>query len=221
MRFFFILTGSSLILFSCVTPQKVNRLVAKEYNNTLPKQDRKKNTGIIITSPLLPGSDVISATEKKTSHMLPLLFYWQWDYINTCSLNPAIAINNFSTTLYTQTNRGLNKKLNGEKLELTVEQIPNVFAFVDKAHMIWVVYAFGWDKIFVQPDAKDLIVSYKVSQNGNEIKSGKISIKNTEQNKGVRFFQSWKSAISEYLALYNQDVTNMSKAFVTKLIEEL
>jgi hypothetical protein len=47
-----------------------------------------------------------------------------------------------------------------------------------KAHMVWVIYAFGWDKISVQPDSTDLVVSYKVLQNETVVKSGKISIKN-------------------------------------------
>ena len=153
--------------------------------------------------------------------MLPLLFYWQWDYKNTCTLNPAIAVNTFSRTIGLQANKGLNQKLTGQKLELVVEQIPNAFAFNDKAHIIWFIYTFGWDKISVQPDLKDLVVSYKVLQNGGVIKSGSISIKNNEKNKNVRFFQSWKSAISEYLTQYDNDISNMTKTFVNKLIQEL
>ena len=119
------------------------------------------------------------------------------------------------------TDKGLNQKLNGQKLELSIEQMPNAFAFDDKAHLIWIIYAFAWDKISVQPDLKDLVASYKVLQNGSSIKSGSITIKNNEQNKGLRFFQSWKSAISEYLVQYDQDMANMTKTFIDKLNQEL
>jgi hypothetical protein len=78
-----------------------------------------------------------------------------------------------------------------------------------------------WDKLYVEPDFKDLIVSFEVLQNGNEVKSGKIEVKNTAQNRSIRFFQSWKSATSEYLAEYNQNITNATKSFVNRLIEEL
>ncbi len=209
-------------LSGCLSTQKMNTFVAGQYNNVLPKQDKKRNTDITVSSSIPVSSGEIATSYKKTSNMLPLLFYWQWDYRHTCSLNPAIAVNNFANAVYVQANKGLNQKLNGKKLELTVEQAPQVFSLVDKAHLIWlIIYKVSWDKLFVEPDLKDLIVSYKVLENGAEVKSGKISIKNNEQNKNLRFFQSWKSATSEYLARYNQDVTNMSRAFVNDLIGEL
>jgi hypothetical protein len=209
-------------LTSCLTSKKIDRFVGKQYNNELPKQEKRKNADISITTSVNSyTSENISTTGTKTSDMLPLVFYWQWDYKNTCTLNPAIAINTFTKSVYFLANKGLNQKLNGQKLELTVEQIPNIFAIDDKAHLIWIIYAFGWDKVSVQPDLKDLIVSYKYFQNDGSIKSGSITIKNNVQNKNLRFFQSWKSATSEYLTQYNDDITNMTKAFVTKLIQEL
>jgi hypothetical protein len=205
----------------CLTSKKMDKFVGNQFNNELPKQDKKKNSDISITSLISFGSDNISTTETKTSNMLPLIFYWQWNYKNTCTLNPAIALNTFTKSIYAQANKGLNQKLNGQKLELTIEQIPNAFVIDDKAHLIWLIYAFGWDKISIQPDLKDLIVSYKILQTDSAVKSGKISIKNNEQSKALRFFQSWKSATSEYLIQYNDDITNMTKTFVAKLIQEL
>lgn len=216
-----ILLATTSLLSSCLTSKKIDKFVGKQFNNELPKQDKKKNTDISVTSNISYRLDNISTTETKTSNMLPLIFYWQWDYKNTCTLNPAIAVNTFTKSLNLQANKGLNQKLNGQKIELSIEQIPNAFAIDDKAYMVWLIYAFGWDKVSVQPDLKDLIVSYKVLQNDSVIKSGKISIKNNEQNKNLRFFQSWKSATSEYLTQYNDDITNMTKTFVNKLIQEL
>ena len=217
----FILFLVALSLSSCLTSKKIDRFVGKQYNDELPKPEKKKNPDIDITSKISYGPANISTTETKTSDMLPLLFYWQWDYKNTCTLNPAIAVNTFTKTVNLQTGRGLKQKLNGQQLELTIEQMPNAFAFDDKAYLIWVIYAFGWDKISVQPDVKDLVVSYKVLQNGNSVKSGSITIKNNEHNKGLRFFQSWRSAISEYLIQYDQDISIMTKAFTDKLYQEL
>lgn len=216
-----ILCTASLLLFSCLTAKKIDKFVGKQFNNELPKPDRKKNQDISIISNVQYRLDNISTTETKTSNMLPLIVYWQWDYKNTCTLNPAIAVNIFTKTVALQANRGLNQKLNGQKLELTLEQIPNAFAFDDKAHLVWLIYAYGWDKISVQPDFKDLVVTYKVLQNGNAVKSGRITIKNNEQNKNLRFFQSWKSAISEYLVQYNEDITSMTKMAVNKITQEI
>jgi|UPI00047CCFC0 hypothetical protein len=213
----------ALLLSSCWTPKQVNRYVEKQYNKELPKQDRKKLPDITITSAAHPfDSSFVSKTEGKTSNMLPLIFYWQWNHINTCSLNPLIPFTNFTKTVHLQANRGLNQKLNGRKLELVVEQLPNAFGLNENTHVVWpVFYAFTWEKVSVKPEVKDLIVSYKVLQNNSVEKSGRISVKNTEKDKGLRFFQSWKSAISEYLVEYNNDVNSMSKSFVNQLIQEL
>jgi hypothetical protein len=212
----------ALISFSsCLTAKKIDTFVGKQFNNELPKPDKKKNQDIRIISNIPYRLDNISTTETKTSNILPLIIYWQWDYKNTCTLNPAIAVNIFTKTVNLQANKGLNQKLDGLQLELTLEQLANAFAFDDKAHLVWLIHAFGWDKISVQPDFKDLVVTYKVLQNGSAIKSGSITIKNNERNKNLRFFQSWKSAISEYLIQYNEDITSMTKLFVNKLAQEL
>ena len=205
-------------LSSCLTSQKMDAYVADQYGNQLPKQNKKLKPEISINSSLsLKGND-ISNTVKKTTHVLPLVVYWKYDYRHTCTLNPDIAVSSFSNTLNSMSAK-LSQKLNGQHLELTVEQVPSAFALVDQTHLLLVL--IHWDKIYVEPDRKDLIVSYKVSGNDSVAKSGKIIIKSLDKDRNIRFFQSWKSSTSEYLATYNANIATMSKSFVTKLLEEL
>ena len=226
MRFkqihYLIISASVLFSFSsCLTSKKMDRFLSEQYNHQLPKLDKKKTPEIIVTSTVPSGPTAISTTVQKTSKVLPLIIYWQFDYRHTSTLNPAIAINYFTNTINSIASKGLSQKLAGKKLQLTVEEVPNAFALVDKAHIIWIVYAFSWDKIYMEPDFKDLVVSYQLLENDTPVKTGKISIKSSAQNQGIRFFQSWKSATSEYITEYNAGITNMTKSFVTKLIEEL
>ena len=209
-----------IIFSSCLTSRKLDRFVAKQYNGEIPKEEKKNSPDINIITSFDVSSNAISTTETRTSNMLPLLFYWQWDYKNTCTLNPAIATNQFKNVISKQS-KSLNQKLNGQQLEIKIEQAPNIFSFDDKAHLVWIIYAFGWDKISVQPDVKDLIVSYKILKDNQTVKEGKIVVPNTEKTKGLRYFQSWKSAVSEYIVQYNVDVVTMSRSFVSKLQEEL
>ena len=67
----------------------------------------------------------------------------------------------------------------------------------------------------------DLVVTYKAPQPDGSFKTGKITIKNAEERTGIRFFQSWKSATSEYLDRYNAGITDMAKIFISKLVAEL
>jgi len=199
----------------------MDRYVSEQFNNQLPKEDKKRKADFNVTSTIASPVKDISVTVQKTNKVLPLIVYWQYDYRHTCTLNPAIAITQFSNAVNSLATKGLSQKLNGRHLDLTVEEAPNAFALVDKSHMIWVIYAFSWDKIYMEPDFKNLVVSYKLTGNDAAGKTGTITVKNTAQNKDKRFFQSWKSATSEYLADYNATINNMTKSFVSQLMEEL
>jgi hypothetical protein len=209
------------LLTACHTNSNIDKFVSSHYNDQLTKIDKKKSSEIVYTSVYTSGAE-ISTTTHKVSKFLPLLVYWSWDNRHITALNPQIGVNTFINTVNGLAAKSLNTKLAGRKLELKVEQVPRELAWVDKAHMIFVVlYVFSWDKIYMEPDAKDLIVSYNVTGNGQPAKTGKIEIKSQAKKQGLRFFQSWKSALSEQLGEYNVGVTNMSRSFVTKLAEEL
>ena len=222
--FHFVLsTGVIVFMPGCLGPKKINKWVSRHYDGAIPPVAGKTNESISITSSLSPADDRISNTEKKTSHFLPLLFYWQWDYKNTCTLSPKIAINNFTATVGSYAGKkGLKQKLHGQRLQLSVDQVPNTFAIDDKGHMIWVIYAFGWDVLTVQPERTDLVVSYKLQQqDGTEVKKGIITIPDNDKGIVLKMFQSLKKKTGQYLDQYDTQVTAMSKAVVDKLLTEL
>lgn len=196
--------------------------MAGQFNNELPKPDKKKNPDIAVASSMKFESGDISFSSRKTTNFLPLLVYWQYDHRHTCQLNPAIGENYFRKTVMLQANKGLNQKLSGRQLELTVDQVPGAFSFTDKGRIIFLVlYAIQWHKIYVEADTKDLVVSYKLLDKGATMKTGNITVKSIIKDQKIRFFQSWKSAASEYLGQYSVDVAEMTRSFVSKLVQEL
>jgi hypothetical protein len=205
---------------SCLTSKSLDKYVAGQYNNEIPKPNKKKKAEIEVTPPST-GMTVISTTVHKTDKFLPLIIYWKYDHRQTCSLNPSIPITYFENAINGSSIKKLTDKLNGHKLQLTVEQVPESFSIVAKENVIWLVYAFSWAKIYIEPDTKDLVVSYKVMDGDNALKTGSVTVKNTGKNKGIHFFQSWKSATSEYLTDYNANLANMTKSFITQLADEL
>jgi len=133
-------------------------------------------------------------------------------------LNPAIGVNYLRKGIYQQATK-LKQKLNGQQLELTIEQVPGSFAIVDKGHVVLLLIM--WAKFYVEPDFKNIVVSYKLLQNGVETRSGKLNIDIVQKNKAMGYFQSWKGATSEFLGRYNAYLTEMSHTIVNKLIAEL
>ncbi len=218
---FVLLFAAVFSLSSCLTSKKMDKFVAQHYNNELPKLAKKKKADIVVMSTVPSANSSISTTVHKTNSFLPLIVYWQYKHRQNCSLNSAIAVTNFTNTINATATKGLSQKLNSNKLELTVEEAPSGFSMVLNEHMVWLVYAFSWAKIYIEPDYKDLVVSYKMLQEDGSLKTGKIIVKNTDKAKGLRFFQSWKSATSEYLSDYTANLTTMTRSFVTQLTNEL
>ena len=216
------LSAPIIFLSSCLSSKKMDTYISDQYNNEIPKVNKRKQVAdITFSSALPPGPTNISSTKPHTK-ILPLIFYWDIDSRHTSTLNSGIAATNFTNAVNAIANKGLSQKLEGRKLELTLQEAPATFALVDKTHAIWLlIYAIHWDKVYIEPEAKDLVVSYKLDKDGSTLKTGMITVKNTENNKGLRFFQSWKSAVSEHLADYDSNVTAMTDQFVTQLMREL
>jgi len=213
---------AACILTSCLGPKKIDKWVAKQYEGSFPTKPQKKSDIITVKSNLSFAGDHISATEKNTGHLLPLLFYWQWDHKNTCTLNPQIAVNNFTKTVLTYANKGLKQKLQGQRIELAIDKVPNTFAIDDKGHIIWLIYAFEWHVVSVQPENKDMVVSYRVfSTDNTEIKKGVITVADTNKKLFLKMYQSLKKRTWQYLDQYDASITSMSKQVIDKLVTEL
>jgi len=182
--------------------------VASQFNNKVPKPDKRTDSAIVVNSSMPSDPDKLSHTVKSNKNLF-LLLYWKYDYRHTCTLNPAIGVSYLRKGIYQQANK-LKQKLNGQQLELTIEQMPSSFAIVDKGLVLLLLIQI--DKYYVEPDLKkDIIVSYRVLKNGSETKTGKITIDNVERNKPMGLFQSWKGATNQFLIRYNADLTEMSR----------
>ena len=212
---------STTLFASCLTSKKVDRQVAKQYSDVPETKKKKQTDNISITSSLTSTNGQISTTETKTSNMLPLIVYWKWDYTNTCTLNPQIPINNFITTVNSYANKGLKAKLAGQSLELSVDKIPNKFQILDKAHLIFFGYAFGWDNVSMKALDMEMAVSYRVLKDNLETKKGTILIPSFDDKKPLGMFKNWKTATNEYLTQFDENISTMSKLVVDKLINEL
>lgn len=210
------------LLSSCLGPAKINKWVDNHYGESLNAPSKTKADYIAVTSPLVTADLKASETKKQVKNFLPLLFYWQFDYVNTCTLNPKIPVNTFRSTMQSYANsKGLKQKLNGQKIELSVDKIPNVFVLNDRGHMVWLIYAFSWDNITFRPDNQELVVSYKITRDNVETGKGVVTIPNTDKVLGLRFLQSIHKAADQYLDQYNENIKAMSKVAVDKIIADV
>ena len=93
---------------------------------------------------------------------------------------------------------------------------------VDKGGLVFlVVWYVTWDRIFVDPEKQDLVVSYRLLRDGTVTKKGIITVADRNKPVDVKVFRSVKKTFWEYLAGYNANVQAMSKEAADKLIAEL
>lgn len=210
-------------LTSCLGPHKIDKWVAMHYQDQPIDPPRHKSEQITFVSKLPPLDVSPSQTVKDRTRMLPLLFYWQYDYSWGCTLNPDLPVNNFESTVLANAGPALKQKLNGSRLELTIQQMPHAFSMHDKGWYVWIVlYGFGWETITVQPQPTDLVVGYRVlSSSDQEVKSGTISIADPNKTKPLKWFHSLKKTTWQYLEQYDANMATMSKELVNKLSAEL
>ncbi|MGZ5133973.1 MAG: hypothetical protein ACXWCG_02430 [Flavitalea sp.] len=208
-------------LTSCLTPRKIDKWIDHEYGNTV--QTKPKKSDYITIAPPQTNNDIIAKTEKKKMKMLPLLFYWKWEYGTVSTLNEKVPHNTFQQTFIPYANgKRLKEKLNGQTVELKLDQMPATFSVVDKGGMVFLVlWAISWDRIFVDPTKQDMVVSYRLLRDGVETKKGTITIADHNKPVDVKVLHSVKKTFWEYLATYTGNVQGMSKEVADKLIVEL
>jgi|SRR5690242_1392119 len=212
--------SATMLFSSCLTSKRMNAFISDQYNNEIPRVNKRTQPANIFYTPPIHSDADISVTTAHT-RILPLIVYWVIDDRKTSTLNPGIAAADFENTINKIAYKGLMQKLNGQRLELAVQQAPCTFALVDKTHAVWLIYAIHWEKVYIEPQPSDLVVSYRLSQQDGSSKSGTITIKNPERNKNLGFFQSWRSAVSQHLEDYDSNMTDMTKEFVDELMKQL
>jgi hypothetical protein len=212
-----------LVTFSgCLTPARVDGWISEKYGGAIPKPRNNDYIGfkILANSPGAP----LSQTVKDKTKVLPLLFYWRIEYSLTSTLNPSVPFSYFNSSLISYANsKGLKQKLNGQKLELSVDNMPNVFSWKDVDRLVFLVlYYMHWESIFVKPQNQDITVSYTLLKDNVETKKGTLIIKDINRKLYLKFFQfSGKKLMGRYLDQYNSNMQKMSRDLVDQLMAEL
>lgn len=104
---------------------------------------------------------------------------------------------------------------------MKIEQIPNSFVYTHKGNSVILIIAYTVrDLEAIFPQEQDLVVSYRLTENGSTIKEGKLTASNKDQPiKNV--WKSKKKFTWLYIDQFNQNTKIMTKEIVEKLITEI
>lgn len=210
--------GLLCITSGCLTPKKMDKWIGEYAGDVSTKI--KYNDYINIKTSVAPQGKKASSSKKGKGKLVPALLYWKTEASIITSLNPFIPVKNLSTTIIQYANtKGLRNKLNGQKIELSIDKEPTAFTLVDNFQLvILIVYYIHWEKIFITPHSQDLVISYRVLQDNAEVKKGVITVTDPSKPISQKFFQSIKKMTYNYLDEYDNSIKSMSKEFVDKLL---
>ncbi len=219
---YFTLLLSPFVLFSCSTAHFADNASKSYYNKHTPTAE-KMNTVFFIyknafsTDKEMPTQPTKSTTTKK--QLLPLLFYWNWFFRATSDMNTFIPVNNLITSINKNAKeKGLQQKLNGEKIELTINSIPHQFNTIDKG---FIILFLSVESFYIENDTSKLDISYRILNGNNEVKKGNIVIEPDDKKVSLGYFESEKRLFNDGFTHYDESIDKMGKQLVERLYEIL
>jgi hypothetical protein len=172
---------------------------AKRYNTIYVEPKFEENEAVILQKSENFTVDIAGLKDfkrttistKLKSQLIPAILYWQWDRRLQAEVNPQIVGNIFKKNFISLADSlKLEDKLQGHKLELKIEQVPNTFQYIHSGNTAIFLFFYILNDVYeVVPQEVDLMVSYKLSKNGELVKSGTLSAINID--KPVQ--NNWKS----------------------------
>jgi hypothetical protein len=208
-------------LTSCIGTKKFTKFV----ESTLQENKTKEETIPTNLNFDLSGLDSLNkqiVSTKQKSLFIPAILYWQWENIIKCEIDPKtegnIFIQNF--TKYADI-FNLQEKLQGRKLDIKIEKIPNSFVYTSKGYSMTFVFAYMVAELeVITPQKQHLVISYKLSENGTAIKEGQVKALNTDypiNNKK----KSTKKFTSEYINHFQTNIEKLTEDIVTLLKSDI
>jgi hypothetical protein len=202
---------------------------SKKYASFISGYYAKKDTSAVATIPaikIMPGMssafDSVARVDKGDTYFIPALFYWGVKQSFACELNAHLPTSTFINTFYRYADSsGLNNKINGQRLEITIDSMPNRFLYSSKQDIIFLVlYAVTITNQSVYPHSNSLAISYKLYHGGTVTKQGKIVVENNEQAY-TNNVKSTRKVTWIYLNQYERNMRMLTRQCISKLVNEL
>lgn len=208
-----------LFITSCIGTKRFTGFVDPKFQY---KQISQTRDNITIDLTGLENTNGTIKSTKVKSQFVPAILYWQWNNTIKCEVNPTIVGQSFEEYFlqYSDSLR-VQDKLQGRKLELKVEKIPSSFVYTHRGNSIIFIIAYTVNELeAIFPQEQDIVVSYKLTQDGSVLKEGKL----TASNKSQPLKNVWKSTKKFtwlYIDQFKQKNKTMAKDIVEKLITEI
>lgn len=218
---FIVLIAIVVGLSSCIGTKRYTRYLSEGYKKSA--DTFKSSNPNIIFSQTPSIVDTISIAKNKKSHFVPAIIFWQWEKSIATTLaekHQANKIQNFMA-LYADSLQ-LGQKLNGNKLQISIDSAPANFTYTSKGYFMYLFIAYITSvQETIKPEFSDLKLSYSlVDPTNSVIKKGVITVLDTNMP-AKNLWKSTKKFTWKYLEEYEANVKLMSKQAIDKLSKEI
>jgi len=222
MKKLWMLLALGLFLSGCVSTSKYYDYVYQKQSKGATIHPDTNHAYIRFNADKLPQTDTLVQVKKVRSFFIPAIIYWQWEGTKKCELNARkyadVFFNKFQ---FFADSLNLQQQLNGQRLEITMENIPHCFFYMEKGYVIVLLYtSIANDLEAIYPQREELGFTYKLYSGEVVTKSGFIEIDRFDE---FMENQSWstKKFTWFYLEQYEKSIVDLSKAAVERLSNEL
>ncbi len=210
-------------LSGCFSVEKYNNFIKEKTRVISAQSTPDSNDYLTIKSDAMAGSDSAVHSRKIKNSFIPAILYWQWNYSIESNLGHTIPVNVIRPAIFNYAESiGLKDKLKGKHLEISIEKVPSSFTYTQKGMaLIFIVGYSVQGQEVIQPSNDELVVSYRIINNGSETKRGAVTARETEQPISNRKLKSAKKFTWGYIDDYYGGIKGMSKSVLNQIVAEI
>lgn len=210
-----------LSLGSCISVKKVNTIINTKISDEILIEKVLDDDYLALYTDALDVSSYFSSVDKEQSIFVPAIVFWLWNQTLLCDINSLYFSNIFTDLLAKKAEESnLKEKLNGKRLEISLESIPTSFYYTDNGFVATLIfyYFYNYSRV-LYGTADNLTISYAIYDKGVELKSGVF----IENNFAPKFSQMGGRAkmIDNYVDIYTNAFYIRSTNVINTIFDEI
>jgi hypothetical protein len=205
-------------LTGCVSTQKYGAFVDQKTKTEQPQTVQQD--WLIVNTPVSEKQGN-NFTQIKSS-FIPAIVYWGWNSTISCEIDPNTATEYVRRGIYQAAEHmDLQSRLNGRQLVIDIKQLPGQFVYENKGSTVFLVVAHATTYVeAISPMPTNLVVDYKLLENGAVIASGEHFVRNQEEPLR-NVWKSTKKFTWLYLDQFEREANRMGTESIIDIVKQL
>ncbi|MDX5418890.1 MAG: hypothetical protein LPK09_06720 [Hymenobacteraceae bacterium] len=218
MKRFIYLLALGVCLTGCVGTKKYATYVDEKLKTVAQETDQ--HDWLIVQAPA--SAPKASNYIQLESSFIPAIVYWGWNSTISCEIDPYATTEFVKRGIYQAAqNLEVQQKLAGRQLVIELEKVPGQFMYENKGSTIFLVFAHvttGEETITPRPT--ELLVRYKLIENGEVIATGK-NMKSNQEQPLRNMWKSTKKFTWMHLELLEREAVRMGAESLIDIMKQL